>query len=177
MLIWECQTKQSKQRDPTPTIDDLVDALNGASTFSKLDLHSGYHQLSLAPGSKCITTFATHEGLRRYARFNFGTNSASGIFQNAISEQIQNITEDINISDDIPGGAQHSITTMLKDLKTVASHSILTNVSSCKKSSLTFFGFVFLASGISPDSERVKAIHEACSPSSASEIRSFFKIW
>ena len=78
-----------RKRHLTPTVDYLVDALNGASKFSKLDLHSGYHQLSLAPESRYITTFATHEGLRRYARLNFGTNSASEIFQNVISEQIQ----------------------------------------------------------------------------------------
>jgi len=70
-----------RERHPSPTVDDLVDALNGATVFSKLDLRSGYHQLSLAPESRYITTFATHEGLRRYTRLNFGTNSASEIFQ------------------------------------------------------------------------------------------------
>ena len=77
-----------RERHPSPTIDDLVDALNGATAFSKLDLHSGYHQLSLAPESRYITMFATHKGLQRYKRLNFGTNSASEIFQHIISEQI-----------------------------------------------------------------------------------------
>ena len=81
--------------------DNLVDALNGAKVFSKHDLHSGYHQLSLAPKSRYITTFATHEALRRYKRLNFGTNSASEVFQSIISEQIRDISGAINISDDI----------------------------------------------------------------------------
>ena len=40
-----------RERHPSPTSDDLVDALNGAKIFSKIDLRSGYHQLSLAPES------------------------------------------------------------------------------------------------------------------------------
>ena len=90
-----------RERHPTPTIDDLVDALNGATVFFKLDLRSGYHQLVLAQESRYITTFVTHEGLRRYTRLNFGTNSASEIFQNAVCEQIKDIPGALNISDDI----------------------------------------------------------------------------
>ena len=70
-----------RERHPTPTVDDLVDALNVATVFSKLDLRSGYHQLVLAQESRYITTFVTHEGLRRYTRLNFGTNSTCEIFQ------------------------------------------------------------------------------------------------
>ena len=41
-----------RERHPTPTVDDLIHALNGATVFSKLDLRSGYHKLSLAPESR-----------------------------------------------------------------------------------------------------------------------------
>ncbi|CAB4037881.1 PREDICTED: uncharacterized protein K02A2.6-like [Paramuricea clavata] len=40
-----------RERHPTPTVDDLIHKLNGATIFTKLDLRSGYHQLSLAEES------------------------------------------------------------------------------------------------------------------------------
>ena len=41
------------------------------------------------------------------------------------------------------------------------------------KNSLWFFGFVFSSTGVSPDPAKVKAIHEAQPPTSASGVRSF----
>jgi hypothetical protein len=41
------------------------------------------------------------------------------------------------------------------------------------KKSITFFGFAFSGKGISPDPEKVKVIHDAPPPSSASKVRSF----
>ena len=81
---------------------DIIGKVEGpTAVFSKLDLHSGYHQLSLAPEGGYITTFATHKGLRQYKGLNFGTNSANEIFQHVISEQIRYVSAAINISDDI----------------------------------------------------------------------------
>ena len=168
-----------RERHPTPTIDDLVDALNGATVFSKLDLRSGYHQLVLAKESRYITTFATHEGLRRYTRLNFGTNSASEVFQNAINEQIKEIPGAINISDDIIiyGKSQqdhdHVLHTVLQKFANVG---ITLKHEKCElnKNSVTFFGFVFSSKGISPDPGKVKAIHDASlPPKTTKEVRSF----
>jgi hypothetical protein len=94
---------QAIQREihPTPTIDGLIHKLNGATVFTKLNLRSGYHQLSLAEESRHITTFVTHKELYRYKKLNFGTNSASEIFRHIISQQLRDIMNAINISDDI----------------------------------------------------------------------------
>ena len=90
-----------RERHPSPTVDDLINELNGAQVFSKLDTRSGYHQLSLAPESIYITTFATYKGLRRYKRLSFGTNSAGELFQQVIHDQIHDISGAMNISDDV----------------------------------------------------------------------------
>jgi hypothetical protein len=36
-----------KNKYPLPRIDDLFNQLRGACVFSKIDLHSGYHQLKI----------------------------------------------------------------------------------------------------------------------------------
>ena len=90
-----------RERHHKPTIDDLIHSMNGAKVFSKLDLRAGYHQLTLAPESRYITTFATHQGLRRYRKLTFGTCSASEIFQHIIQELLRDIPNVINISDDV----------------------------------------------------------------------------
>ncbi|KAK0148839.1 hypothetical protein N1851_010750 [Merluccius polli] len=69
-----------RERHLTPTVDDVIQSLNGARFFSKLDLNCGYHQLELEPASRYITTFSTHVGLRRYKRLSFGVSSAAESF-------------------------------------------------------------------------------------------------
>ena len=147
---------------PTPTMDDIIHTLNGATVFSKLDLRSGFHRLLLKPESRYITTFATHKGLRSYARQNFGTNSASEVFQNAITEIIRDIPELLNISDDvfIFGKIQSEHEKALQAaFQKFSEANITLNRQKCEfnKSSINFFGFVFSSKGISPNPKKVEA--------------------
>lgn len=61
-----------RERIPIPTVDEVLENLNGGRVFSKLDLRLGFHQIELDEESRDITTFATHEGLFRYKRPSFG---------------------------------------------------------------------------------------------------------
>ena len=144
----------NRERHPTLTIDDLIHTLNGATVFSKLDLRAGYHQLTLAPESRYITTFATHKGLRRYVRLSFGTNSASEIFQMVINELIRDIPEALNISDDVIvfGKTQAEHDTALQAVfQKFAEVNLTLNKKKCEfnKKSITFFEFVFSGQEIS----------------------------
>nr|GEV68444.1 hypothetical protein [Tanacetum cinerariifolium] len=52
-----------KNRYPLPTIDDLFDQLQGSSTYSKIDLRSGYHQLRVKDEDIPKTAFRTSQGI------------------------------------------------------------------------------------------------------------------
>ena len=120
MRMPNCAIK--RERHPTPTVDDLIHEMNGAKVFSKLDLRSGNHQLTLSKDSRYITTFVTHKGLHRYTRQNFGTNSASEIFQKVIHDQIKRIPGAQNISDEviIYGKSQNEHDAGLRPYHTIA---------------------------------------------------------
>ena len=166
------------ERYPTPTVDDLIYTLNGATVFSKLDLQSGYHQIMLAPQSRYITTFATHQGRLRYCRLNFGTNSASEIFQKLINEQIRDIPGALNISDDVItfGKIQADHDNALKAVfQKFAEVNLTLNKSKCEfnKRSIAFFGFVFSEKGISPHPIIVESIKKDFQPTTTHAVRSF----
>ena len=167
-----------RERHITPTIDDLIHDLNGATVFSKIDLNSGYHQLELTPDSRYITTFSTHRGLRRYTRLNFGTSSAAEVFQDAIQHTLSGIEGVRNVSEDIiifgrdqqaHDRALHAVFARLR------AKNLTLNPKKCEfnKSSIEFFGYTFSKNGVSPDPKKVAAINNAKPPSNAHEVRSF----
>ena len=51
-----------KNKYPLPCIDILFDQLAGAKVFSKIDLHSDYHQIKIKPCDIPKTAFSTRYG-------------------------------------------------------------------------------------------------------------------
>ena len=84
-----------------PTVDEVLDTMNGSKISSKLDLKWGYHQLELSPESRENTTFATPDGLFRYKRLLFGVCSASEQYEHEIASALAGIECVENISTDI----------------------------------------------------------------------------
>ena len=174
----EANVAIKRTRHVTPTLDELVSELKGATVFSKIDLRSGYHQLRLHESCRDITTFSTHAGLYRYKRLNFGVSSASEVFQHTIQTVIGSVKGAKNISDDI---IIHGATTEEHDIsldRTLAalhSNGLTINLSKCefRLPKIEFFGYVFSADGLSPDPKKVQDLKEMSEPKSAAEVRSF----
>ncbi|GJP38815.1 hypothetical protein CLOM_g23224 [Closterium sp. NIES-68] len=55
-----------KNRFPVPRVENLLDALQGARIFSKIDLHPGYHQIRVFPEDQDKTVFRTKQGVYEF---------------------------------------------------------------------------------------------------------------
>ena len=89
-----------RERLPIPTVDEVLESLNGSTVFSKLDLRWGFHQIELEPNSRDITSFATDDGIFRYKRFSFGVNAAPEKYQHIITQTMAGLKGVANIVDD-----------------------------------------------------------------------------
>ena len=64
-----------RERQPIPTVEEVLQDLNGGTVFSRVDLKWGFHQILLVDESRHVT-FVTRRGLYRYTRLMFGVTSA-----------------------------------------------------------------------------------------------------
>ncbi|XP_064462264.1 uncharacterized protein K02A2.6-like [Ornithodoros turicata] len=173
----EPNTAITRVRHVMPTAEDIVNILNGAAYFSKLDLNEGYHQLELNEESRVITTFATHCGLGRYKRLLFGVNAAAEIFQDAIRQVLPDEDGIINVSDDILVSGrtiQEHDRRLRLVLKRLEDAGLTLNKKKCVVGAgvLKFFGHVFSAGGVSVDPDKVAAVAEMTPPRNPTEVRS-----
>jgi hypothetical protein len=69
-----------KNKYPLPRINIIFYQLAGAKVFSKVGLHSGYHQIKIHPKDISKTAFSTKYGLYEYLIMSFGLTNAPAHF-------------------------------------------------------------------------------------------------
>ena len=70
-------------------IDDLFDQLRGVWVYSKIDLHTGYHQLRVREANTPKTTFWTQYGHFEFTMKPFGLTNAPRAFMDLMHRVFQ----------------------------------------------------------------------------------------
>ncbi|GBG62896.1 hypothetical protein CBR_g34268 [Chara braunii] len=70
-----------KNMGPLPCIDDLLEHLGTTQYFSKLDLKSGYHQMSIQPNDRYKSAFNMRYGHFEWVVMPFGLTNAPTTFE------------------------------------------------------------------------------------------------
>ena len=78
-----------KNRYPLPRIDDLFDQLREARVYSKIDLHTGYHQLRVRETDIPKTAFRTRYGHFEFTVMPFGLTNALATFMDLMHRVFQ----------------------------------------------------------------------------------------
>ena len=81
-----------KDAYPLPNIGVCLDALNGASWFTTLDLRAGYHNIPIAMEDRDKTAFITRRGMFRYRVCPFGLTCGPAVMQRLMDLVLTGLT-------------------------------------------------------------------------------------
>ncbi|XP_019056644.1 PREDICTED: uncharacterized protein LOC109116164 [Tarenaya hassleriana] len=166
-----------KNRYPLPRIDELLDQLQGAKWFSKIDLRSWYYQIRVKAGDIQKTAFRTRYEHFEFMVIPFGLTNAPAVFMQLMHRVFMDYLDEFVIMfiDDLliysPDQQTHE-EHLRKILWRLRDNQLYAKFSKCGfwLQEIGFLGHVILAQGIQVDPAKIEAIMDWKTPTNATEI-------
>ena len=171
--------KRERYQSATPAQAVADISAENAKIFTKLDAMKGYHQCPLDEESQTLTTFITPFGRFKYLRAPYGISSISEHYNRRMDEAFAGLTGYRRIVDDIiiydKNAAQHT-DHVRQFLQRCAECQITLNTDKWKfaQDKIDFAGFTISAEGYCTDKSITDAISNFPTPTSRTDLRSFF---
>jgi hypothetical protein len=169
-----------KNKYPLPCIDILFDQLARAQVFSKIDLHSGYHQIKIHAEDIPKTIFTTRYILYEYLVMSFGLTNASAhftylmnsIFMPELDMFIVVFIDDILVYSKSTEERKEHLRVVLQRLR---DHQLYAKFSKCEFwiNEVSFLGHVISSEGITVEPDKVRDVLDWKPPTSVAQVRSF----
>ncbi|XP_057190663.1 uncharacterized protein LOC130554808 [Triplophysa rosa] len=169
-----------KDAYPLPKIEECLDVLGGAKTFSTLDLQSGYWQIEMKLDDRHKTAFATRYGLYEYTRMPFGLCNAPGTFQRAMELVLRGLQWDtllIYLDDIIIFGedVEQCIERLAEVFRRLQEYGLKLKPSKCQllRDEVLFLGHVVSSEGIKTNPALINDVRDWNPPTSVQQLQSF----
>jgi hypothetical protein len=167
-----------KNRYPLPHIDDLIDQLKNDVYFTKLDLHSGYHQIRVAEKDAWNAAFKTKRGLFEWLVMSFGLCNAHTTFIRVMNDVFGPFLDDFVIVylDDILIFSRtwdEHVRYAKKVLDTLQRETLYVKFSKCEfgKTALVYLGNILGGGQLKIDPSKIDVIVNWHDPKSVTETR------
>ncbi|KAD2393475.1 hypothetical protein E3N88_40452 [Mikania micrantha] len=154
-----------RNKYPIPTTDELLDELNGATVFSKLDLRSVYYQIRVDPADIEKTAFRSHFGHYEFKVMPFGLTNApstsqaimNDLFRPYLRHFIMVFFDDILVYS--PSMQQH-LNHLQTALELLKQNHFYAKITKCcfGQSQVLFLGHIVSSAGVQVDQDKVRFV-------------------
>ena len=163
---------------PIPSIQDLLQRLEGCKFFSSLDFSQFYYQLPLHPDDREKTAFYVDGELYQFRRCTFGLKNAVSFCTRIMHEMLKGIpgvsiyVDDILIHAKTVNEHDEILRTVLTKIR---ENNLSLNMSKCSfyQKEVSYLGHRISDGKISPDPERTKVISQFPTPKTVKELQRF----
>jgi hypothetical protein len=169
-----------KNKYPLPHIHILFDQLVGAQVFSKIDLHSRYHQIKIHAKDIAKTAFTMRYGLYEYLVMSFGLTNVpehymylmNSIFMPELDKFIVVFIDDTLVYSKTMKEHEEHLRVVLQRLR---DHHLYAKFSHCEFwiNEVPFLGHVISPVGIAMDPGKVRNVLDWKLPKSVHQVQIF----